>query len=184
MKRDARLVLTELLVLAAQGGDEDAFSQLHQLWCADLHRLALIRAKAAGPAEEIAQDAWVTITRSLARLDDPACFPRWALRIVERRCADWLRRIQADRRRAEAVANEALEAVQPARPEERDDIAVLREAIAQLPAPARELLHLYYELGLSVFEVAEVLGVPPGTVKSRLYELRETLKRQIERITS
>lgn len=60
----------------------------------------------------------------------------------------------------------------------------LRQAITLLPAEQRELLHLFYELGRSVAEIAEILDVPAGTVKSRLFSVREILKQKLERIPS
>jgi RNA polymerase sigma-70 factor (ECF subfamily) len=183
MNRDSRQVLTEWLVFAAQGGSETAFTDLHALWRDDLRRLALVRVERPEAADEVLMDVWLAIARGLQRLDDPACFPRWAFRIVERRSADWIRQRSLERRRDVAAAAEA-DALAPAPPdpaEPPDDVLRLRAAIARLPADQRELLHLYYELECSVSEIADVLAIPPGTVKSRLFSVRETLKRQLER---
>ena len=76
MKRDARQVLTEWLVLAAQGGSEAAFTDLHGLWRDDLRRLALVRVERPEAADEVLTDVWLAIARGLHRLGDPACFPR------------------------------------------------------------------------------------------------------------
>lgn len=187
MKPDAKQVLTELLVLEAQQGSERAFRELHDLWRADLRRLALVRVEQAAAADEVLSDVWLAIARGLGRLDDPACFPRWAFRIVERRATDWVRgRITS--RRHESAAESAADLLAPAVPaslgEADDDVLALRAAIAGLPAEQRQLLHLFYELGRSVAEIAEILDVPAGTVKSRLFSVRETLKQKLERETS
>lgn len=183
MKRDSRQVLTECLVLAAQGGSEAAFTDLHGLWREDLRRLALVRVEREEAADDVLTEVWLAIARGLHRLDDPACFPRWAFRIVERRSADWIRQRSLARRRETAAVNSADElapapatAVEPA-----DDIIRLRSAISRLPRDQRELLHLYYDLERSVGEIAEVLAIPTGTVKSRLFSVRENLKQQLER---
>ena len=181
MDRDPRQILTEWLVLAAQAGDEAAFRDLHGLWQADLRRLAQVRVENPTAADEVSTDAWLAIARGLSRLGDPACFPRWAFRIVERRSVDWIRQRSLARRR-EAVAVSAADDLSPAAPavtEPPDDVLLLRAAIARLPADQRELLHLHYELGRSVLEIAEILAIPPGTVKSRLFSVRETLKQQL-----
>jgi RNA polymerase sigma-70 factor (ECF subfamily) len=186
MNRDPKQVLTEWLVLAAQGGSETALKELHDLWSADLRRLCFVRVGKAEAAGEILNDVWLAIARGLHRLDDPACFPRWAFRIVERRSADWVRQRTLDRRREIAAANEA-ESLAPApvtKPEPPEQVVQLRDAIARLPADQRELLHLYYDLERGIGEIADVLGVPAGTVKSRLFSLRETLKQMLERKTS
>lgn len=183
MNRDSRQVYTEWLVLSAQSGDERAFGELHALWTADLQRLAMVRVERAGPAEEVVQDAWVAIARGLRRLEDPARFPCWAMRIVARRCADWIRRQQSERRRREQLEGKTVPESAP-NGDASDERARLRAAIARLRPDERELLHLFYDQELSVGEVAEVLGIPMGTVKSRLFHTRENLKRQIERTQS
>ncbi len=185
MNPDPKQVLTELLVLSAQGGSEPAFRDLYELWTADLRRMALVRVERPDAADEVMAEAWVAIARSLARLNDPSCFPRWAFRIVERRCADWIRRAGFERHR-EAAAINAADELAPApiaglgANEPTDEIIALRGAVGRLPAESRNLLHLFYELGRSIAEIAEILGIPPGTVKSRLFSIRETLKHQLE----
>ena len=62
-----------------------------------------------------------------------------------------------------------------------DDVVRLREAIAHLPSDQRQLVHLFYSAGRSVAEIAEALDLPAGTVKSRLFSVRETLRHLLER---
>ena len=183
MNRDPKQVLTEWLVLSAQGGSESAFRDLHDLWREDLRRLCFVRVQQTEAVGEIVNDAWLAIARGLRRLDDPACFPRWAFRIVERRSADWIRQRSLDRRREIAAVNEAENLAPAPTPtaEPSAQVVQLRDAIVRLPADQRELLHLYYDLEREVAEIAEVLGVPAGTVKSRLFSLRETLRQMLER---
>lgn len=186
MKPEPKQVLTELLVLEAQSGSAAAFRDLHALWCADLRRLAQGHIGRPVAADEVAHDAWLDIARQLPRLDDPACFPRWAFRIVERRCADWVRREMQARRRADRAAAEA-ELIAPVPPvdvreaEPGDEIRAVQRAVAALPASQRQLVRLYYELGRSTAEIAEITAVPAGTVKSRLFAVRETLRLLLER---
>lgn len=187
MNPDPKQVLTELLVLTAQGGSERAFRDLYELWTADLRGMALIRVERPEAADEVLSEVWLAIARGLSRLDDPACFPRWAFRIVERRSADWIRRTGAERRREAAAINAADELApapiaEPAANEPRDEVLALRGAVARLPAESRNLLHLFYGLGRSVAEIAEILGIPAGTVKSRLFSIREILKQQLKSI--
>ncbi|MEY3775070.1 MAG: polymerase sigma factor SigE [Verrucomicrobiota bacterium] len=181
MNREPKHVLSELLVLQAQTGDEAAFRRLHELWRADLQRLALARVEQPVAAGEVGAEVWLDIARGLRRLEDPARFPAWAMRIVQRRSADWVRQRSRDRRREAAAAGNAEELAPSAGPAEPADAVLrLRQAICRLPADKRELLHLFYDLGRSVAEVAEILGLAPGTVKSRLFSVREILKQQLE----
>ncbi len=62
------------------------------------------------------------------------------------------------------------------------EIVNLQEAIARLAPEARKLLHLFYFVGLSTTEIGEILGLPSGTVKSRLFTTREHLKLLFERM--
>ena len=180
--RDSRQVLTEWLVLEAQRGSERAFRDLHDLWQTDFRRMALVRLGSPDASDDVLTDVWLAIARGLPRLDDPACFPRWAFQIVQRRAADWVRRRSADRRReAAAVADADLLAPLPmTAPECGDDILALHEAIGRLPADQQELLHLHYSLERSLQEIADVLHLPVGTIKSRLFSIREQLKQQLK----
>jgi len=182
MRRDPRQILTEWMVLDAQKGSETAFRDLHDLWREDLRRLALLRVERPEAADEVLADVWLAIARGLHRLDDPACFPRWAFQIVQRRSADWIRQRSLSRRR-EAAAVDVAHELAPAPTtaiELPDDVLRLRHEIGRLPADQRELLYLYYDLERSVAEIAEILAIPAGTVKSRLFSVRETLSQQLK----
>ena len=180
--RDAKQVLTELLVLQAQRGSERAFRDLHDLWQGDLRRMVVLRLEQPHAADDVLTEVWLAIARALPRLDDPACFPRWAFQIVQRRTADWVRRRVVERRREDAAAAEAdLLAPPPMAPvEPGDDVVALRDAISRLPTRDRELLQLHYDAECSLQEIADVVHLPVGTVKSRLFSIREHLKQQLK----
>jgi RNA polymerase sigma factor (sigma-70 family) len=182
MIRDAKQVLTELLVLQAQRGSERAFRDLHDLWQGDLRRMVLVRLERPDAADDVLTDVWLAIARALPLLDDPACFPRWAFQIVQRRTADWVRRRVTERRHEDAATAEPdLLALQPmAAAEPGDDAFALRDAISRLPADDRALLHLHYDAERSLQEIADVLHLPVGTIKSRLFTIREHLKQQLK----
>jgi RNA polymerase sigma-70 factor (ECF subfamily) len=187
MIRDSRQVLTEFLVLDAQRGSERAFRDLHELWQPDLRRMVRVRVDHADSVDDVLTEVWLAIARGLSALDDPACFPRWAFQIVQRRSADWIRKRMRDRRLEETALAEA-EQLAPAalspEPEPTDEVSAIRAAILQLPSDQQQLLHLHYQLERSIAEIAAVLAIPPGTVKSRLFSVRETLKRKLERKNS
>ncbi len=96
------------------------------------------------------------------------------VQIVQRRAADWVRRRAIDRRHDDAAAAEAdLLAPPPMTPVEPGDaVLALREAIGRLPADQQELLHLHYSSERSLQEIADVLYLPVGTIKSRLFSIR------------
>lgn len=187
MNRDAKHVLTEYQVLQAQNGSEAAFRELYALWHGDLQRYLTAKLGSTAAAEEVAQEAWIDLARSLSRLDDPGAFARWAFQIAARRAADWIRRQQRDRRHLTAwEANpEAVLPVAERAPDalgESEEQAALRAALQQLPAATREVLHLFYHAEFSIAAIAETLDLPPGTVKSRLFAARAQLKQQLENL--
>jgi len=181
MTRDSRQILTELLVLRVQGGDEPSFTELYELWRWDVARVAQSSVRDGQAATEVAQDVWIAVAKGLGRLEDPACFPRWIFQIVRRRSADWVRRRQRDRR----VESELRD--QQATMSEETSLfgnSPLARVLEELPNESRELLTLYYEVGRSVAELAEIFQVPAGTIKSRLHTLRERLRTELERQSS
>ncbi len=183
MKRDARQILTELLVLRVQGREGPAFTSLHDLWCGDVERMAMVSTGNVDAAREVAQETWIAVARGIGRLQDPACFPRWLFQIVRRRSADFVRRRQRERDLVTEASREATETVEQSSAAPHRD-SPLDAAIESLASADRELLGLYYEVGRSVMEIAEILEVPVGTVKSRLHSLRERLRNEMEKETS
>jgi len=178
--RSRRQVADEWLVLASQAGEVEAFERLAERWHPRMLRHARRLTLDAEGANEAVQDAWVAIARGLRRLRDPARFGPWALRITGRRCADWIARQRQDRQHS--IELDAASAVAAAVPErDRDEpLARLRDALRRLDAEQRVLMALFYLDGLSVGQIAGVLGIPAGTVKSRLFHARERLRAAVE----
>jgi RNA polymerase sigma-70 factor (ECF subfamily) len=170
-------VLDELLVLHSQEGDADAFAALVRRYQPRLRRHAWHLTGHAEAADDAVQEAWLAVARGLRRLEDPACFRRWLYQIVTRKCADWVRARQRERRLT------ALRAAQPATvsAEHDETLGRLQAAMRQLPGERRALLALCYLDGLSIEEIAQVLEIPAGTVKSRLHHARQELKEILER---
>ncbi|MCA9284543.1 MAG: sigma-70 family RNA polymerase sigma factor [Phycisphaerales bacterium] len=178
-------ILDELLVLDAQRGDAVAFERLVRRWQPRLlrHACRLIGSDDAGA--EVVQESWSAIVRQLRRLDDPAAFPAWAFRIVTRRCADWIRRRQRDRRREASVDGSVPSgsAVDHDAAAQRDQMVAVRVALDALPEESRTILALYYIESQSVRQIAHALSIPDGTVKSRLFHARNRLRQILEERT-
>jgi RNA polymerase sigma factor (sigma-70 family) len=171
-------IVDELLVLAAQARHVAAFERLASRWHPRLLRHARRLTDDADGARDAVQEAWLAIARGLGRLQDPACFGSWALRITSRRCADWVAHRQRARERFTEI-EAAADAPAPTN-DRGDDLSRLREALRSLGPEQRALMAMYYVEDLSVREIAEVLGIPVGTVKSRLYHARERLRAVLE----
>ncbi|MEW5983616.1 MAG: RNA polymerase sigma factor [Acidobacteriota bacterium] len=170
-------IVDEYLVLGAQRGQVGAFERLAERWHPRLLRHARRLTGDAEGAQDAVQDTWLAIARGLIRLEDPARFGAWALRITSRRCADWISGRQRARQRL-AESDRSSEPLAPAEPPEVR--TAVREVLHRLDPAQRALLAMFYVEGLSVGEIAEALVVPVGTVKSRLYHARAQVRAALE----
>jgi len=177
MKRAAQDVVDELLVMRCQDGDAEALDMLVGRWQKRLWRHAFRLTGRRDAAWEVLQEAWLGIVRGIGRLADPACFRRWAYRVVTHKAIDWVRR--SDRRRSDRNLADPVAA--PPATADPDAAADLQTVLAHLPDEQRALVSLRYFEELSVIEIAEVLDIPAGTVKSRLHDARAALRRVWER---
>ena len=166
----------ELLVIRAQEGDAEALQELVDRWQDRLWRLAWRLTDDEQAAWDVLQEAWIVISRQIRRLADPAAFPAWAYRITGNKSRDWIRRRQRVRRADEAYAQQWRETDAGGQRSFGD----LREALADLSGRDRAILSLRYEDDFSTAEIAEILAIPPGTVKSRLHHARQRLRRHLE----
>ena len=153
-------------------------------WQPRLGRLAWRLTGEREAARDIVQDAWLTIVRRINRLDDPARFRSWAYRIVSNRCVDWTRRRVVQRKATIELQSTASSAFDESTitPDAVDELARMRDALRELPDNQRAILSLHYLDEMSVAQIAQVLGLPEGTVKSRLFHARNRLKQAMERV--
>jgi RNA polymerase sigma factor (sigma-70 family) len=170
----------EALVALVARSDETALAELYDRHGRLAFGLALRVVRDDALAQDAVQDAFMDVWRTAARfVPERAKASTWVLTLVHRRAVDVVRREQ--RRRAEP-----LEAAPHATGEATDEAAWLRlertrvqDALRRLPDPQREALELAYYGGFTQSELAERLGEPLGTIKSRMFagltRLRELL---------
>lgn len=79
MKRDARQILTELLVLRVQGREGQAFTSLHDLWRGDVERMAMVSTGHVDAAKEVAQETWIAVARGIRSFAGPGLFSALAV---------------------------------------------------------------------------------------------------------
>lgn len=91
MERTSEDIVDEWLVLRARAGESEAFGSLVRRWEGRVLRHAWRMTRDADGALEVAQESWLSILRGLGSLEDPRAFRGWALGIVSRRSADWVR---------------------------------------------------------------------------------------------
>jgi RNA polymerase sigma-70 factor (ECF subfamily) len=170
----------EYLVSLSQAGSGEALDGLARRWTPRLLRYAarvLGGSDSAEAARDVVQETWIGAIRGLRGLRDPAQFPAWIYGIATRKCADAIRTNTRRRRLdAQAVTGESSRSVENPTSEQHIDLAT---AIRGLPPIHRAAVHLFYREELTVEEIASVLGIPAGTVKSRLHHARDALKRQL-----
>jgi RNA polymerase sigma-70 factor (ECF subfamily) len=173
----------EALVALVARGDDAALAELYDRVGRTAFGLALRVLRDARLAEDAVQEGFLAVWRTAAAFSaDKAKATTWILTLVHRRAVDLVRR--EERRRTEPLAD--TEGHEEAASLSAEDAAWLsferervRAALAQLPDTQREALELAYYGGFSQSELAERLGQPLGTIKSRMFaglaRLRELL---------
>ena len=162
------------LVERAKGGDHDAFIALIDLSLARLDAAAWLILRDAELARDAVQDAMVRAWRDLPGLRDPDRFGPWLHRLTVNSCLDQAR--QRSRRRIEV---ELTPVVHPAVADTTALVAdrdMLDRALTRLDPEQRAVVVLRFFLDLSLPETAAALGIPVGTVKSRLHRSLERMR--------
>lgn len=156
-------------VARCRQGDEAALGALVARHRARMIRTASNLLRDRHEAEDVAQEAFLKGFRELQKLREDRAFAGYLYRICVRLCMDRLRL-----KRAEIAELDAVQAHEGGNVENR---VVVEKLLAQLPAELRTTLVLREMEQLSYDEVAEVMGVPVGTVRSRLHTARERFRR-------
>lgn len=162
----------ELLVLKAQSGSEEAFSLLYKLYQPSLLRFAFKILGDADLAQDAVQDAWITLAKTIKQLEHKAMFRARAFRAVRWRAVDQIRRQNAHEELSDDCA---LDEAVHSKAATSEQLAAL---IAQLPEQEQHTVYLFYLEELTITEIALVMEVKPGTVKSRLHSARARLRQQ------
>ena len=168
-------------VLRAQSGDREALGELLQAIQEPLYRYIFRLVGERNLAEDILQEVFIRIYRKLRWLREPELFRPWAYRIASREAFKFLKR---ERRWLEQVRDEAtLGAIEAHPPEENfapELIEHLPALVARVSPASRAVLILHYLHEMPLAEVAAVLGIALGTVKSRLAYGLSILRREIK----
>jgi RNA polymerase sigma-70 factor (ECF subfamily) len=180
LSRDPDAVARELLALRCRRGDRAALEELIRTW--EPRLLYFIRRLVRDEADawDVLQETWMRVLNGIGLLSEPRSLAPWLYRIARNTA---LRHVQS-RPPAHASLEDHVEssAHDPAAERlEFEDAEQVHQGLLALSLPHREVLTLYFLEDLSVDEVATVLGVPPGTVKSRLYYAKQALRKVIER---
>jgi len=176
------------LILRAQAGESAAFGQLVERYMRRAYFAALGLVGSHEDALDLSQEAFVRAYRARQRLNPDLPFYAWLYQILRRLCFNFVRDRRTRRNRleeariwlAEQVGRRA-EAASPERSAVRAEVrARVQAAIERLADREREVLVLKEFEGLRYREIAELLGIPIGTVMSRLYTARRRLAEALE----
>lgn len=163
----------------ALSGDHDAFAQLVQRHSADAFRTAFMVLRDRNEVEDVVQEAFLICYRKLKSFRLESSFKTWLYRIVVNLCYDRLRKLNRESAAFNKLSfNLSIGNGDMAEIENRID---LKEIVSTLSPEHRLVLTLYYGMDFGVQKVADVLGIPVGTVKSRLNTARNLLKERLER---
>lgn len=166
------------VVERAKGGDVEAFTNLVHEISGSLFAVAYRILRESSAAEDALQNALLSTWQQLPRLRDIANFEAWTYRILVRACY-----AESGRRRLFTANVRALDGVGPSSTDgaralvDRDELG---QAFSQIPVEQRAVFVLHHYLGLPLVEIAEILGIPAGTARSRLYTATRSLRTVME----
>ena len=182
-KHDYSDFLDEALLALAAREDERALAELYDRYGRVAYGLALRIVRDQALAEDAVQEAFLTVWKTAGSFrSDKAKPSTWILTLVHRRAVDVVRR-EERRRAAPLEGTEEPDERALAADEEialSDRRRLVQEALRQLPDEQREALELAYYGGLTQSELADRLGVPLGTVKSRMFAALARLRELLE----
>ena len=179
----------EDLVARSIGGDQDSFNELIKRWERPIYVLAYRQIGREEDARDICQETFLRAYRALSGFRGQAKFSSWLYRIALNLCRDWLRR---ERRTPVvqppedvdlmdlAAAREPSETIED-RVARRDLSRAVERAMALLPEEQRTAIVLKEYQGLTFQEIADLVGCPLSTVKTRLYQGLTVLRRELAR---
>ena len=159
----------------AKAGDSAAFGELYEAYARDMHRYALYATGSETLAQDAVQEAAIAAWRNIAALRDPARFKPWLFRILCNICKRQLRGKYADGQ-VDSLEERFFDL--PAEDAPLGRALELRQALASLPEGEREIVLLSVLGGYDSAEIGRTLGMPAGTVRSKLSRSLAKLRKE------
>ncbi len=183
------------LVAAAKGGDKEAFGRLVEAYQDRIYGYLARMLADPEEAEDVAQEVFLRAYRSLGRFRGTSSFHTWLYRIASNLAIDVARRRKRQDNTTYSLdapldaGEDEYEREMPDDSRAPDQISeqaelqrAVRQAVMELPEKLRDVVVLYELQGESYEDIAAILGVPLGTVKSRLFNARGQLKKRLQRM--
>mgnify|MGYP003290300800 CR=1 FL=1 len=178
-----RTELTEL-VIQAQKGDSSALEQIYLLTYNSAFNKIHSSIKNKEDSEDVLQSCYLTVIEKIGDLEEPESFEKWFNRIISNRIKDYNKKkapVLLDESDYNALSNspeENSDFIPHEHMERRDNIEVMRKLISELSEKNRRIIEMHYMEGKSVSEIAEELGIRENTVKTRLFNGRNEIKKK------
>jgi len=180
--RDKRLIESELLVVRWLRGDPEAFGAIVGLWERSLFYYVRRLVESEADAWEVMQEAWLKVLKAGKSLRDPAAFPAFLYRTARNAAVSRLRQKGVRLESRETAQNEIGDEAAEDPIEGFDDADEVHTALDRLAVSHREVLTLFFLKELSLEEIAGLLEIPVGTVKSRLHHARRAMRQCLENL--
>jgi RNA polymerase sigma-70 factor (ECF subfamily) len=163
-------IQTELLVIRCQQGEKEAFESLVKLWQKPLLRFALRYLDLEADAGDVVQETWLSVIEGLRTLQNPSMFVSWMFRILTNKCIDHIRakKTQRDRLKQTTDQEQGLH-----HSNENDSLSL---ALQKLSDEQRMLITLRFEHEMQIGQIAAMLNIAEGTVKSKLHRALARLR--------
>ncbi len=161
----------------ARAGEPEAIAELYEMFGGTVYRVALRLMNSVADAEDVVQDVFVGLGRSLLSFEGRGSLEGWIKRVTSRTALMRLRRQRSRNEISLDVGLPAWAATTRSSPVLR---LTLERALAELPDALRAVFVLKEIEGYSHQEIGEMLGIRPGTSKIRLYRARKELQKRIE----
>ncbi len=179
MPRDKQTILQELLVLRCKRGDSRAFDELFRLW--EERLFYYIRRLVANEADawDVLQQTWIKVFKGIKTLDAPDRLPIWLYQVARYTALSHWRGHYRHQSRLEEIRD--LTEIAAAHDVDRfDDVEQVHLGLSRISLAHREVLTLHFLEDFSLDQMAEILEIPPGTAKSRLFYAKRALRAVLE----
>jgi RNA polymerase sigma-70 factor (ECF subfamily) len=165
----------EWLVIRCQQGHEEAFEELIRRWETRLFYYIRRLTPKEQDAWDVLQKVWLAVIGGIRTLDDGRLLPIWLYRIARNAAASHFRAGRAERE-FRVYPEDLSDIEQPDQDFTQEDAEQVHHALDKLALPFRDVLTLFFLQGLSVAEIARIVEIPEGTVKSRLHHAKRALR--------
>lgn len=171
-----------LLVMKCQAGDEQSFHDLYE--CFEQNTFYFILSYVTGEeANDIQQEVWLSVYNHISDLLNPSGFRAWLFQLCRSKIFDFLRR----HKRYQSLKNSYLEEIDTVIEEkadelEEDQLKDIMNIARELPDEFKEVVILKYVEGMTYGEISLIVGIPIGSVRSRLYHAKKRIRKTINKI--